>query len=208
MRFSSTRLRPLYDDLEASYGRYSSGQIDAIRGIETVKALAAEDSLRRLMLSRFQTMTRRIFRTQFIVLTYQGSLQLVNLTSFAVVLLVGSIEVINGGLTKGQFVGYTALIALANGPVLALLGLWDQLQQTRVLLMRLDDVLDQEPEQGADRSQLVPVKSLEGRVELQKVGFSYGGPDSPPILEGLTFSVAPGETIAIVGAAGPERQRW
>jgi ABC-type bacteriocin/lantibiotic exporter with double-glycine peptidase domain len=33
--------------------------------------------------------------------------------------------------------------------VLSLLGLWDQLQQTRVLLMRLDDVLDQEPEQRA-----------------------------------------------------------
>jgi ATP-binding cassette subfamily B protein len=202
MRFSSTRLRPLYDDLEASYGRYSSGQIDAIRGIETVKALAAEDSLRHLMLGRFQTLTRRIFRTQFIVLTYQGSLQLVSLASYAIFLLVGSIEVIDGGLTKGQFVAYIALIALANGPVLSLLGLWDELQQTRVLLMRLDDVLDQEPEQGADRSRLVPVKSLEGRVELRNVGFRFGGPDAPPILEGLTFSVSPGETIAIVGRSG------
>jgi ATP-binding cassette subfamily B protein len=99
-------------------------------------------------------------------------------------------------------VAYLTLIALANGPVLSLLGLWDQLQQTRVLLMRLDDVLAQEPEQGADRSQLVPVKSLEGRVELRNVGFRYGGPDTAPILEGLTFSVVPGETIAVVGRSG------
>src|SRR4029077_18881797 len=74
MRYSSTRLRPLYDDLEASYGRYSSGQIDAIRGIETVKAGAAEDSLRRAMLARFTTLANRIFKTQFIVLTYNGLL--------------------------------------------------------------------------------------------------------------------------------------
>ena len=40
MRFSAKRLRPMYDNLEEAYGRYSSGQIDAIRGIETVKALA------------------------------------------------------------------------------------------------------------------------------------------------------------------------
>ena len=83
-----------------------------------------------------------------------------------------------------------------------LLGLWDQLQQARVLLLRLDDVLEQEPEQGRDRSQLRTVASLEGRVELRNVGFRYGGPDAPPILEQLNFAVEPGETIAIVGRSG------
>jgi ATP-binding cassette subfamily B protein len=202
MRYSSTRLRPAYDDLEANYGRYSSSQIDAIRGIETVKALAAEDSLRNAMLGRFQTLAKRTFRTQFIVLTYQGLLQLVNFTSFAIFLFVGALEVIHGGLTLGEFVAYNALIALANGPVLVLLSLWDQMQQARVQLLRLDDVLDQEPEQGHDRSQLVPVTTLEGRVEFRNVGFHYGGSDSPPILEGLTFTAEPGETLAIVGRSG------
>jgi ATP-binding cassette subfamily B protein len=202
MRYSSTRLRPAYDDLEANYGRYSAGQIDAIRGIETVKALAAEDSLRRAMLGRFQTLAKRTFQTQFVVLTYQGLLQLVSFTSFAVFLFVGSIEVIHGQLTLGQFVAYNALIALANGPVLLLLSLWDQLQQARVQLLRLDDVLEQEPEQGHDHSQLRAVPTLAGRVELRNVGFRYGGPDSPPILAELSFTAEPGETIAIVGRSG------
>ena len=79
MRFSAKRLRPMYDNLEEAYGRYSSGQIDAIRGIETVKALAAEEALRRLMLNRFQALADRVFRTEFLVLAYQGSLQLVGL---------------------------------------------------------------------------------------------------------------------------------
>jgi ATP-binding cassette subfamily B protein len=202
MRFSSTRLRPLYDDLEASYGRYSSGQIDAIRGIETVKALAAEDSLRRLMLTRFQTLTRRVFRTQFIVLSYQGLIQLVSLASFGLFLVVGALEVINGQLTTGEFVAYNALIALATGPMLGLLSLWDGFQQARVLLLRLDDVIEQEPEQGHDHSHLRPVTTLEGRIQLDGVGFRYGAPDAPPILEDLTFTVEPGETIAIVGRSG------
>ena len=200
MRFSSQRLRPLYDDLEASFGRYSSGQIDAIRGIETVKALAAEDSLRLLMLARFQVLAKRIFRTQFIVLGYHGALQMVGLLSFGLFLGVGALQVIHGSLTLGQFMAYNALIALANGPVLGLLSLWDGFQQTKVLLMRLDDVIEQEPEQGHDRSHLRTVETLEGRVELQGVGFRYGG--SGPILEDLTFKVEPGETIAIVGRSG------
>jgi HlyB family type I secretion system ABC transporter len=202
MRFSAKRLRPMYDNLEEAYGRYSSAQIDAIRGIETVKALAAEESLRRLMLGRFQALADRVFRTEFLVLAYEGSLQLVAFASFGLFLVVGSIEVVNGDLSLGEFVAFNALIALATGPMLTLLSLWDQGQLARVLFDRLDDVLEPEPEQGADRDRLRTVSTLEGRVELHGVGFRYGGPEAPAILEGVTLIVEPGETVALVGRSG------
>ena len=47
MRFSSGRLRPLFAELEDSHGKYQSFQIDAIKGIETVKSLGAEALLPR-----------------------------------------------------------------------------------------------------------------------------------------------------------------
>ena len=72
MRFSATRLRPMYDNLEEAYGKYQSAQIDAIRGIETVKALAAEQAFRGLMLRQFQGLADRVFRSQFLVMVYQG----------------------------------------------------------------------------------------------------------------------------------------
>lgn len=202
MRFSAKRLRPMYDNLEEAYGRYSSGQIDAIRGIETVKALAAEEALRRLMLNRFQSLADRVFRTEFLVLAYQGSLQLVGFASFGLFLLVGSIEVVHGSLSLGEFVAFNALVALATGPMLTLLSLWDEGQLARVLFDRLDDVLGPEPEQGADRDRLRTVSTLGGRVELHGVGFRYGGPEAPAILEDVTLSVEPGETVALVGRSG------
>jgi ATP-binding cassette subfamily B protein len=202
MRFSAKRLRPMYDNLEEAYGRYSSGQIDAIRGIETVKALGAEEALRRLMLTRFRALADRVFRTEFLVLAYEGSLQLVAFASFGLFLVVGSIEVVNGDLTLGQFVAFNALIALATGPLLTLLSLWDQGQLARVLFDRLDDVLEPEPEQGTDRDRLRTVSTLEGRVELHGVGFRYGGPEAPAILEDVTLTVEPGETVALVGRSG------
>ena len=192
MRFSAKRLRPMYDNLEEAYGRYSSAQIDAIRGIETVKALAAEEALRRLMLNRFQALADRVFRTEFLVLAYQGSLQLVAFASFGLFLVVGSIEVVHGNLSLGEFVAFNALVALASGPTLTLLSLWDQGQLARVLFDRLDDVVAPEPEQGADRDRLRTVSTLEGRVELHGVGFRYGGPQAPAILEGVTLTVEPG----------------
>ena len=63
-------------------------------------------------------------------------------------------------------------------------------------------MLEQEPEQGDDRSSLRPVTTLSGAIELRNVGFRYGGPESAPILEGLTFRVGAGERIAIVGRSG------
>ena len=115
MRFSAKRLRPMYDNLEEAYGRYSSGQIDAIRGIETVKALAAEGALRGLMLNRFQALADRVFRTEFLVLAYQGSLQLVGFATFGLFLVAGSVEVVHGNLSLGEFVAFNALVAKFKG---------------------------------------------------------------------------------------------
>jgi len=93
-------------------------------------------------------------------------------------------------------------VALANAPISILLATWDHVQYGTVLLDRLNDVFEQRPEQGEDRSVLLPVRTLAGRVSLRNVGFRYGGPESPSILEGLTFDVAPGKMVAIVGRSG------
>ena len=71
-----------------------------------------------------------------------------------------------------------------------------------MLLNRLQDIIESEPEQGEDRSHLLPVKSLQGRVTFRDLGFRYGGLDSPPILQGIDLDVAPGRTVAIVGESG------
>ena len=57
------------------------------------------------------------------------------------------------------------------------------MQQAAVLLNRLNDIFEQEPEQGHDRSRLLPVHSLEGHLQLRGVSFKYGGPESPDILK-------------------------
>ncbi|MEZ5117759.1 MAG: peptidase domain-containing ABC transporter [Candidatus Nanopelagicales bacterium] len=202
MRFSATRLRPMYDSLEESYGKYTSAQIDAIRGIETVKALAVEDRLQQLMLARFQTLSDRIFRGQFLGLVYDSGLQLVTFATFGVFLVAGSYQVVNGNLTIGQFVAFNSLIALATGPLLIVLGLWDRFQLMRVLLNRLDDVLLSEPEQGSDRTGLRQVPSLEGHIRVSEVGFRLGGPEVPPIIDDVSFVIEPGETVAVVGRSG------
>ena len=202
MYFSSRWLRPIFHTLEEAFGRYSSHQIDAIKGIETVKAMGAESSLRGLMLRQFHGLARRQFKADFTMMTYEGGIQTVTFLTTALFLWVGAHQVMKGHLTIGGLVAFSSLVALSNAPLSMILRLWDNVQRSSVLLDRLSDVFEQEPEQGADRSRLKPVKTLEGKVRFENLGFRYGGPESPRILDGITFEAPPGKTVAIVGRSG------
>jgi len=202
LRFSSTRLRPMFDSMEEGFGKYESQQIDAIRGIETVKALAAEEGFRQAMLERFSGLADRIFRSEFLIMSYEGMTQLVSFVSLSLFLFVGGLLVIDDQLTVGEFVAFNALVGLGNGPVLVLLALWDELQHGRVLLDRLSDVIEHEPEQGESKEGLQTVTSVEGAVTLAHLGFRYGGPEAPAILDEIDLDVPSGRTVAIVGRSG------
>ena len=195
-------LRPLYQGIEESQGKYSSHQIDAIKGIEAVKAASAENTFRDAMLNEFLSVSQKRFKATFIVMSWESLLQTIGLLSTAIFLWVGATQVIHGQLTVGGFVAFSSLTAMAYAGILRALGVWDTMQFASVLLNRLNDIFEQEPEQGHDRSLLLPVHSLEGRIELREVSFKYGGPEAPDILKNITVELPPGRMIALVGRSG------
>ncbi len=202
MRFSQKRLRPVFDSVEEGSGRYQSRQIDAIRGIETVKAMGAEEGLRQRMASEFGQLRDKLYRADVVAMIYEGLISSVTFLVYGLFLFVGALEVLNGSLSVGQLVAFTGLVLLANGPITLLLGLWDRLQLVSVLLGRLQDVFEQEPEQGHDHSALVPVPALEGHIRLRRVGFAYPTAPDRPILRDISLDVPAGTTVALVGRSG------
>ena len=202
MFFSVRVLRPIFADLEEGYGKYASQQIDAVKGMEAVKVAAAELSFRDAMLNDFLTVSKKMFRGNYVAMSYDSAIQLVGLLASAIFLLVGANMVIKGELSIGSFVAINALLAMASNSVLRVLGVWDQLQRIVVLLDRLNDIFEPEPEQGKDRSRLLSVPTLEGHVELRNVSFRYGGPESPAILENINLEIPAGKTVAFVGRSG------
>ena len=202
MAFSRRVLRPLFADLEEAHGRYASHQIDAIKGIEAVKAAGAELAFRDAMLAQFLKVSRQQFRGNFTMMSYHSALQAIGLAATVLFLWAGARMVIAGELSVGAFVAFSSLMALAAGAIQRALGVWDELQFMTVLLNRLNDIFEHEPEQGRDRSKLAPVKSLEGHLELRNVGLRFGGPESPDILQGISLEIPAGKTYALVGRSG------
>ena len=202
LRFTQRRLRPVYEGLEECWSRYQSRQIDSIRGIETVKAMGAEKSLRRLLLNQFDELSDRLYRADLTTMLFWGGIQLLSFLSLALFLWLGALQVLDNKMTIGELISFNVLVLLANQAVVNIVGIWDQLQRSVVLLNRLNDILDHEAEQGADRSGLTSVKSLSGHVHFRRLTFKYPGPAQAPVLDEIDFEVQPGTRVAIVGRSG------
>jgi len=202
MVVSRRMLRPLFNRIEESFGRYQSHQIDSIRGIEAVKASAGEQQFRDRMLNEFLGLARTQFKSNFTIMFYESAVQAVSYLSTVLFLWAGAYMVMEGRITIGGFVAFNALVAMTYTPILTVLNLWDEFQMSGVLMNRINDIFEFEPEQGHDRSHLQPVSTLEGRIELKGVQFHYGGEGSPLILNNISLDIPPGRTIAVVGRSG------
>jgi ABC-type multidrug transport system fused ATPase/permease subunit len=85
------------------------------------------------------------------------------------------------------------------GPASQLVGTGAQLIEALVAFERAQEILD-EPVEDASGKRTVELRQLEGSILFENVIFSYG--DGPPVLQGLSFSAAPGSITALVGASG------
>ena len=142
MRISQRRLRPIFNELEDAQGAYQSHQIEAIKGIETIKSLSAESTLRVLMLNQFHALSRQQFKAYLTSMYYDGAVSATIYVSLMLFLAVGAVEVLEGRMTVGALMAFNFLIALANGPIKELLRIWDGYQTVSVLLNRLDDIFE------------------------------------------------------------------
>jgi ATP-binding cassette subfamily B protein len=202
VRVGSRRVRPAYEAEEEGSAQYRSRQLDAIRGVETVKSMGVEDGVRGRMLRDADELTARVLRADRVAINYGGAVTFTTFVLLVVFLFVGALQVMAGNLSVGQLVAFNSLVLLASAPVLALLDLTDQWQLMTVLMARLRDILEREPEQDDEDGNLRSVPSLEGRVSLTNVGFRYPESGGDPILREITLDVAPGTTVAIVGRSG------
>jgi ATP-binding cassette subfamily B protein len=168
-----------------------------------VKAAAAEGVFRDAMLNEFLSVSKKLFKSSFIVMSYDSVLTTIGMLSTAIFLWVGANQVMAGHLSVGGFVAFSSLTAMAYGGILRTLGVWDNVQLASVLMNRLNDIFEQEPEQGpliARASR--PCHSLEGRIETAERQFPLRRPEAPNILSNISLTLAPGRMVALVGRSG------
>ena len=115
------------------------------------------------------------------------------------VFLYGGFRYLDGSLSMGTLVAFMAYQGRLMGPVQALMGLYASLATAKVSLGRVHEIADA-PIEVQDTPGVVAPADVRGTVEFDAVSFSFDR--GAPTLEDVSFTIAPGETVAIVGRSG------
>ena len=194
-----SRTKPLLRERSSMTAQLSARLTESLSGIRIVKAYGAESSETRVFaenLSRIVTQGRRMAKitaTANLVLSGLSGLMFLALMCFC------SIQIVHGHLSVGELVTIMVFYGMLVGPASQLVGTGAQLMEALVAFERAQEILD-EPVEDASGKRTAVLGQLEGSILFENMIFAYG--DGPPVLQGLSFSAAPGSITALVGASG------
>jgi ATP-binding cassette subfamily B protein/subfamily B ATP-binding cassette protein MsbA len=168
-------------------------------GIPVVQAFAQEERERQ----RFQAFAHDAIRTQrqgAILGSFAGlATGLAGTVGTGAVLWLGAHHVLEGRLSLGDLLVFVAYLGALQTHLNALTGLYGTFQELSAGADRVVELLDAEPE-VQDHPAAVALPSAQGLVVLNNVTFGYE--PGRPVLKDVTLTIAPGETVALVGATG------
>ncbi len=173
--------------------------VETIHGIRTIKSLAMEPVRQADWDSKLAASVRRLAvvgRIAAIANVVTSSLDKVMQIT---VLGLGAQAVFAGQLSIGALVAFTMLASRVSGPLLQIVALINEYQEVALSARMLATIMDHPPERAPDAKTIRP--DITGRVEFDAVSFRY--PDAAAsALDRVSFTVAEGEMIGVVGRSG------
>lgn len=193
-------LRGKLEDSHALNAENQSFLVEAIAGMETIKASAAEPRVRRRWEEKLAAQAKAGFAGGQYANLIQQSTAIISKVLTVALLWFGAREVLAGRLTVGQLIAFNMLSSRVIAPVLRLSQVWKEFQQARVSVKRIADIFNCQPEPGFTPGR-AGLPAIAGAVHFEHVSFRYR-PDAPAAVDDVSFAVAPGEVVGIVGATG------
>ncbi|WP_085939574.1 ABC transporter ATP-binding protein [Amycolatopsis azurea] len=172
-----------------------------VNGLRVAQAYTREERTAEKFASRSDEYRRSRLRAQRLVATYFPFAAMLSGLAEVVVLIVGANRVAAGTLSAGVLVAFLLYLGQFFSPIQQLSSVFDGYQQARVGLTRIGDLLRTPTSVPQAEKPVAVPERLRGEVSFKDVDFAYIATDEPALSQ-LSLDVAPGETVALVGATG------
>jgi subfamily B ATP-binding cassette protein MsbA len=198
VRIASKRLRGLSRKAQQNIGDLTQVVDEAVGGHRVVKLYGGEAYEQ----TRFNQAANlaRLFEMKRVAANavYEPVIQLIAALALAVIVYIAAGQASSNATTVGGFVAFFMAMLLLFAPLKRLTAVNDQLQRGLAAAETIFSMLDEEAECDTGTRM---IDRIEGQLSFKQVSLAYPG-KTLPALAGITLDIAPGETVALVGASG------
>ena len=173
--------------------------VESVTGVQTVKSLAIEGS----MFKKWEEKLGKYLKSSFnlaIMGNFTGSLSgLIQKLMTISILYVGVCLVIENQLTIGQLIAFQMFVGQFSAPMLRLVNLWNEFQQTLLAVDRIGDILNSPVE--VESKNAITLNQVRGDIKVDNLSFRYNV-EAPMVLNRINIDIKAGQKVGFVGRSG------
>ncbi len=199
LRKAFRTIRPIFRERAKINAEVTGRLTESLGGVRVVKGYHAEQREHQVFSLGVERLLQNVFRT----LTATSVMSLSSSTLMgiigAIVMFMGTRQILAGKLTLGGFFTYTMFLGYLAAPLFQVVGIGTQITEAIAGLERTREVLDETPE-DEDPRRTVTLPEIRGEVVFQDVTFAYE--QKKTVLHDISFRARPGTVTALVGSSG------
>lgn len=197
MRYTSLRVRKLSLSIQETIADITHRTEENVDGYKVVRAFGGQEFETKKFDKAIRANRQREMKVVAAKSWSTSSVQLVAAMALAITIQIATIDISNSILSAGGFVAMIAAMLAILKPMKDLTSMQNKLYRGLAGAQTVFEFLDQPPESDVGTKKLDRAK---GKIDFKAVNFAYQ--KDKPVLNNITFSVEPGETVALVGRSG------
>ena len=190
------KLKTVYREIRISIAKLNAFVQESVRGIVLIKLYNREME----NFEKFKGVNRENYKANmaqlWVYATFRPFIEFTSVFTVAFILWFGSMEVLRLDITLGALIAYLYYVRMLFRPIMELAERYNIFQSAAAATENLYDLVQVEPEEPGSQSK----EALRGRLEFKNVWFSYDNKEW--VLKDVSFTIEPGETVALVGLTG------
>ena len=195
---------PRFGEMQRKLDRLNSGIQESLTNVRVVKSFVREDhEIEKFSKLNDDLKESSLRALRIVIATMPVMTFAMNVTTLAVVWYGGNI-IIAGKMPVGDLTAFTTYIVQILMSLMMLSMVFLQSSRASASMKRINEIFDTEISLNDDNAKNKDKKVTEGRVEFKNVSFGYSGENGRKdlVLEGISFTAEPGQTIGIIGSTG------